>query len=158
RRAPQRRRRGPLPTPVHHIPRPGGIPRWPVLVLTVRVTLNESGTDGLRLFSGDAVELDIRIARLGSRALGRLGALVAQIVLSMAMEIIVALIIEAAGPVADGALSTALAIVAVVIVWIGYPIVFESLSGGRTLGKLVMGLRVIRDDGGPIRFRHALTR
>src|SRR5207245_9983869 len=29
---------------------------------------------------------------------------------------------------------------------------------GRTLGKAAMGLRVVRDDGGPIRFRHAFVR
>ena len=34
----------------------------------------------------------------------------------------------------------------------------ETVSGGRTLGKYVLGLRVVRDDGGPIRFRQAMTR
>ena len=29
---------------------------------------------------------------------------------------------------------------------------------GRTLGKLAMGLRAVRDDGGPIRLRHAVVR
>jgi hypothetical protein len=33
-----------------------------------------------------------------------------------------------------------------------------SLTRGRTLGKLVMGLRVVRDDGGPVSSRHTLTR
>jgi hypothetical protein len=43
-------------------------------------------------------------------------------------------------------------------VLVGYPVTAETLSRGRTLGKLAMGLRVVRDDGGPIRFRHALVR
>ena len=34
----------------------------------------------------------------------------------------------------------------------------ETLTRGRTLGKLWLGLRVVRDDGGPVRFRHALVR
>jgi hypothetical protein len=34
----------------------------------------------------------------------------------------------------------------------------ETLSRGRTLGKLAMGMRAVRDDGGPIRFRQALAR
>ena len=34
----------------------------------------------------------------------------------------------------------------------------ETLWRGRTLGKAAMGLRVVRDDGGPIRFRHAFVR
>ena len=40
----------------------------------------------------------------------------------------------------------------------GYPTIFETLSRGRTLGKLAMGLRVVGDDGGPERFRQALVR
>jgi uncharacterized RDD family membrane protein YckC len=38
------------------------------------------------------------------------------------------------------------------------PVTVETLTRGRSLGKLVMGLRVVRDDGGPVRFRHALIR
>jgi hypothetical protein len=39
-----------------------------------------------------------------------------------------------------------------------YPVAFETLLRGRTPGKAAMGLRVVRDDGGPIGFRHALVR
>ena len=42
--------------------------------------------------------------------------------------------------------------------WWAAPIAVETLSHGRSLGKLACGLRVVRDDGGPIRFRHALVR
>ncbi|GLY51782.1 hypothetical protein Lesp01_54380 [Lentzea sp. NBRC 102530] len=58
----------------------------------------------------------------------------------------------------DDALQTALSLTLAVLVIIGYPTLVESLSRGRSLGKLVMGLRVVRDDGGAIRFRHALVR
>ena len=34
----------------------------------------------------------------------------------------------------------------------------RDVTRGRTLGKLALGLRVVRDDGGPITARHALTR
>src|SRR5690606_17814134 len=34
----------------------------------------------------------------------------------------------------------------------------ETLTRGRSLGKLATGIRVVRDDGGPIRMRHALVR
>jgi hypothetical protein len=34
----------------------------------------------------------------------------------------------------------------------------ETLTRGRSLGKMAVGLRVVRVDGGPIRFRHALVR
>jgi len=37
-------------------------------------------------------------------------------------------------------------------------VTWETLSRGRSPGKTMMGLRVVRDDGGAIRFRHALVR
>lgn len=40
----------------------------------------------------------------------------------------------------------------------GYPVVFETVTGGRSLGKIAMGLRVVADDGGPERFPQALIR
>jgi hypothetical protein len=45
-----------------------------------------------------------------------------------------------------------------VVIVLGYPVATETLWRGRTLGKAAMGLRVVRDDGGPIRFRHAFVR
>jgi len=43
-------------------------------------------------------------------------------------------------------------------VFVGYPVAFETLSRGKTLGKLALGLRVVGDDGSPVRFRQALFR
>ncbi|MCI9889641.1 RDD family protein [Micrococcales bacterium 31B] len=39
-----------------------------------------------------------------------------------------------------------------------YPLVMETLTRGRTVGKYVAGARVVRVDGGPITFRHAFAR
>jgi uncharacterized RDD family membrane protein YckC len=58
----------------------------------------------------------------------------------------------------DDALGAAIFLVSVIAVVIGYPVAFETLSRGRSPGKAALGLRVVRDDGGPVRFRHALTR
>ena len=41
---------------------------------------------------------------------------------------------------------------------VGYPVVFEMATRGRSLGKMALGLRVVSDDGGPERFRQALFR
>ena len=38
------------------------------------------------------------------------------------------------------------------------PLTVEVLSNGRSLGKLIFGLRVVRDDGGAIGFRHSFVR
>ncbi|HEY0226583.1 MAG TPA: RDD family protein, partial [Mycobacterium sp.] len=43
-------------------------------------------------------------------------------------------------------------------VMVGYPLIFETATRGRSVGKIVMGLRVVSDDGGPERFRQALFR
>src|SRR4029078_9618706 len=45
-----------------------------------------------------------------------------------------------------------------VLVSLGYPVAMETLTRGRTLGKSALGLRLVRDDGGPIAFRQALVR
>ena len=112
------------------------------------------------LVSGEAVEFDIRIARLGSRALALLVDILAQIGLAFILYLFFTLLLGLGLAVGftDGALAAAALVVLVTAVFIGYPVLLETLTGGRTLGKLAMGLRVVRDDGGPIRFRHALTR
>src|SRR4051812_50057979 len=61
-------------------------------------------------------------------------------------------------PEADAAVSAAVGVVAVVAVFVGLPVTVETLTRGRSLGKLAAGLRVVRDDGGPLRVRHALVR
>ncbi|MGI9124286.1 MAG: RDD family protein, partial [Mycobacterium sp.] len=45
-----------------------------------------------------------------------------------------------------------------VTVLVGYPVAMETATRGRSVGKMVMGLRVVSDDGGPERFRQALFR
>ena len=40
----------------------------------------------------------------------------------------------------------------------GYPIIWETTTRGRSPGKFALGLRVVSDDGGPERFRQALVR
>jgi hypothetical protein len=60
--------------------------------------------------------------------------------------------------VADSALTAALFITGIASIFVIMPATIETLSHGRSLGMLALGLRVVRDDGGPIRFRHALVR
>src|SRR5690606_37809516 len=65
---------------------------------------------------------------------------------------------NAAGRNLDGAAGAALLVGLVVLVTVVIPATVETLTRGRSLGKLVMGLRIVRDDGGPIRVRHAVVR
>ncbi|MGO3501625.1 MAG: RDD family protein, partial [Brachybacterium tyrofermentans] len=53
----------------------------------------------------------------------------------------------------------AAAIVAVsVAAYIGYPVLCEMLLQGRSVGRIAMGTRVVRDDGGPVHGRQSLLR
>jgi len=118
----------------------------------------EAVPSGDRLVSGEAVELEVRVARLGSRALALILDIMLQVALLYALGIGVGLAMIALGGAADAALAIALYTIVVALVLIGYPTLSETLFGGRTLGKLAVGLRVVRIDGGPIRFRHAFAR
>lgn len=103
---------------------------------------------------GEAVVLDLRLARLASRSLAFALDVLVQFVALLIFWLIYA---SGAGGV-DSALAAAIGLLISIVVLVGYPVLFETLSRGRTLGKLALGLRVVRDDGGPIRFRHALVR
>ena len=106
------------------------------------------------LVSGEGVRLALAPAGVGTRVLA---AVLDAVVQSLALLVLLLVDIPIAGGT-DLAAFEALLIVEVVLVIAGYPIVMEWLSRGRTLGKLAFGLRVVRDDGGPIGFRHALVR
>ncbi|WP_432979706.1 RDD family protein [Dactylosporangium sp. CA-233914] len=117
-------------------------------------------TPGERLVSGEAVELEVRVARAGSRVLALMLDIVLQFVLMLALLIATGLIgyLTVRANIFDGGLLEAFIVIILVVVVVGYPVFWETLLRGRTPGKLAMGLRVVRDDGGPVRFRHALAR
>ncbi|WP_069768500.1 RDD family protein [Streptomyces sp. LUP30] len=106
------------------------------------------------LVTGEAVALELRPARLPSRALATL----LDLVVVFVVYLVVGVALLAATASLDDAAQIALSIATFLLVPVGGPIAVETLSHGRSLGKMACGLRVVRDDGGPIRFRHALVR
>ncbi|MER7185636.1 RDD family protein [Streptomyces hyaluromycini] len=106
------------------------------------------------LVTGEAVALELRPARLPSRAL----AVLLDLIVAFTVYIAISIGLAAATASLDDAAQIALTIAAFLLVLVGAPIAVETLSHGRSLGKMACGLRVVRDDGGPIRFRHALVR
>jgi uncharacterized RDD family membrane protein YckC len=106
------------------------------------------------LVTGEAVVLELRLAKVPSRGLGFFMDGSVQILLLVGLIALLA----AVGGVADFALTTALFVTGIASIFVIMPATIETLSHGRSLGKLALGLRVVRDDGGPIRFRHALVR
>ncbi|MEV0576057.1 RDD family protein [Streptomyces sp. NPDC050392] len=106
------------------------------------------------LVTGDAVVLGLRPAKLPSRAL----ALVIDLAVVGTVFVMVSIGLAIATATLDDAAVAAVSVATFLLVLVGGPIAVETLSHGRSLGKLACGLRVVRDDGGPIRFRHALVR
>ena len=106
------------------------------------------------LVTGDAVVLELPPAGLGTRLLAVIIDVIAQLLL-------LAGVLWAFGVVVldlDDAAFAAFAISAIVVVLVVVPATVETLSHGRSLGKLALGLRVVRDDGGPVRSRQAIAR
>jgi len=104
--------------------------------------------------SGEAVVIEVPCARFPSRLL----AIVIDIAIQAVLLIAAILILVAAARLLDAAAVAAITLAAAVGIIVGYPTMFETLSRGKSLGKLALGLRVVGDDGSPERFRQALVR
>jgi uncharacterized RDD family membrane protein YckC len=102
--------------------------------------------EGVRLESG-AAPVTLRI---GSGLIDALALILLIVALSKTLE-----------PILQGtneALYNALVILLYISVFILLPATVETLTRGQSLGRLAVGIRIIRDDGGPVSFRHAFTR
>jgi uncharacterized RDD family membrane protein YckC len=106
--------------------------------------------------TGEAVVIDVPCARFPSRAVALAIDLLVQLVLLLLLSGVA--VAAAAGGALNPAAVAALGLTVFVLVVVGYPATIETLSRGRSLGKLALGLRVVSDDGGPERFRQALMR
>ncbi|PZS31566.1 MAG: hypothetical protein DLM59_09710, partial [Pseudonocardiales bacterium] len=106
------------------------------------------------IVTGEAVALELRLAKLPSRLLAAFIDLFLQLTALYLIQILGSIVLLGADP----AIAVALFILIIVAVFVGYPVTMETLTRGRTVGKMAMGIRVVRDDGGPIGFRQALVR
>jgi uncharacterized RDD family membrane protein YckC len=105
--------------------------------------------------TGEAVVLDLTIARFPSRILAQLIDILVQVPALIFVAVVVSATSASHLNTASGA---AIYLSGFMFVVIGYPLIFETLSRGKTLGKLALGIRVVSDDGSPERFRQALVR
>jgi uncharacterized RDD family membrane protein YckC len=129
----------------------------------VSTTARRSGTEAALaharlqedlIVTGEAVALEIRPASVGVRVLGAL-------LDATAYALGAVLLVLGATRVLDTLNAAQLGVVQVItfaVVMVLAPTTVETLTRGRSLGKLVTGIRVVRDDGGPVRLRHALVR
>ncbi|MGO4383772.1 RDD family protein [Specibacter sp. RAF43] len=106
------------------------------------------------IITGEAVVLELRPASFAARSVGAIID-----VLAVALLAVIAFLVLGAVPVlVDSAAARSITLLAAVGLLVVLPIAVETLTRGKSPGKLVMGLRIVRDDGGSIRFRQALVR
>ncbi|PWV50039.1 MULTISPECIES: RDD family protein [Nocardiopsis] len=106
------------------------------------------------LVTGDAVVLELRPAGFATRAAAIAIDFLVQVITLIALSLIVNWVAVSV----DFAATSALSLASTILVIVGYPTAFESISRGRSLGKMALGLRVVGTDGSPERFRQALAR
>jgi uncharacterized RDD family membrane protein YckC len=118
----------------------------------------DHGEDSLieqELVTGEAVALDVRPASVILRGAGTMIDWVAYIGLFLLMAILVT---QLFGDSIDQALAQALAVAGLVFSLLIVPMLVETLSHGRSLGRWAIGARIVRDDGGATGLRHAFIR
>lgn len=103
---------------------------------------------------GEGVAIDARPASFAVRMLGAL----LDVVIIYALLFGLSLVAASVGIGMDPAAAQAIVLSITVLSLVGIPLAVETLTRGRSVGKLATGLRIVRDDGGPVRFRHALVR
>lgn len=108
------------------------------------------------LLTGEAVALDLRPAGFALRAGG------AAIDFLVSIVVFVGLIIAFFTPAGwiglEAAWAGVFSITSLVLAFVVLPCLVESLSRGKSLGRLAVGARIVRDDGGAAGFRHAAIR
>jgi uncharacterized RDD family membrane protein YckC len=112
------------------------------------------GEDGT--LTGEAVTLDLHPTGFVLRAAGALLDFVAHSVLFVIALIAVGMATGMLGT--EPAVIAALLIVTFVVCFVLVPITVETLTKGKSLGKLAVGGRIVRLDGGSINLRHAAIR
>ncbi|MEX1078697.1 MAG: RDD family protein [Homoserinimonas sp.] len=124
--------------------------------LATPVSSAQALVDDHELITGEAVALDLRPAGFILRAAGSAIDMVTYLLVYLA---IVLLVLSPLGATfLDQATQASVAVGALVFCIVAVPMTVELLTQGRSLGKLAVGARVVRDDGGAIGFRHAFIR
>ncbi|HZK05395.1 MAG TPA: RDD family protein [Actinomycetaceae bacterium] len=106
------------------------------------------------IMTGEAVAIEARPASVMTRALSFL---IDFVFFATVLILLLVLTADAWEGLNQAQMQT-IAIVMLATLLVVVPTSIETATRGRSLGKVVLGTRVVRDDGGPISFRHAITR
>lgn len=108
------------------------------------------------LVTGEAVLLDLRTASFAVRMLS--ASIDGAVQLAILVGGIVGAVWVMAALDADEGFFAAGTLVMSVTAYVGYPVLCEMLLRGRSVGRLVTGTRVVREDGGPVHVRQSVLR
>lgn len=111
--------------------------------------LQESG-----IVTPEAVLLEFSEAGLGSRSLAFIVDLGVRLGIFWALMVALGLV----APVVGETVLVVVMIASVFSILLVYPVVCEALWNGKTVGKMLVGLRAVTVEGAPVRFRHAAIR
>lgn len=125
----------------------------PVVDHRALIGVGEYTADGM-VTTSEAVEVELPVAHVLARCLSAFIDLVVLVLALLGVSVVISSVIDSISM----AVAQTLLIVTLVGLVLGIPIATETITRGKTIGKLTMGLRTVRDDGGPITFRHAVVR
>ena len=106
------------------------------------------------MVTGEGVAVEVPAASVAARMASGAIDVVIVIVVLVGGLFVLALGLGGASEAVEGIVG----IVWSTLVIVGLPATVETLTRGRTLGKMALGLRAVRDDGGPVTGRHSLVR
>lgn len=109
------------------------------------------------LVTGEAVELSIQPAALAARAVSCLVDYIVYTIVNVGLLIAMFWLLMRVLDLNALLLTTVMTVMSI-CVFVLLPMIIEVLTHGRSIGKLILGLRVVRDDGGAVRARHSFIR
>jgi len=108
------------------------------------------------VLTGEAVALDVQPLGFFLRALGALIDVLVAVIVTLLLAWVSGWMLGQ--NVVDPSASSILSILVIVLVTVVLPTTVETLTRGRSLGRLAVGGRIVRSDGGAAGFRQALIR
>jgi uncharacterized RDD family membrane protein YckC len=106
------------------------------------------------LVTGEAVALDLPAASVGARV----GSGLLDVLSTYVVGFVVFFLAMVTTVHADTALQSVALVCSLMVTFIVYPTAVETLTRGKSLGKLALGLRVVRDDGGTVTAQQSFVR
>jgi uncharacterized RDD family membrane protein YckC len=112
--------------------------------------------DRLTIETPEGVPLELTLAGVGSRCASALVDYLFQFLILVALAVLLSVL--GLHPLSGAGFAAAIWALAFFAVFWGYDIAFEVLNSGRTPGKRLNGLRVVRESGAPVDFTTSAVR